>query len=69
MSIRLRIALALASLLVIAASLLALAYAFWPSDTATDQFIPPPTLFAPPQTHLDSPSATAYARLGLGTLA
>jgi len=51
-STRLRVILAFAGLLLITASLLALAYAFWPADTATDEYIPPPTLFAPPQSSL-----------------
>jgi hypothetical protein len=53
MSTRLRLYLALAGLMLILASVLALAYAFWPVDTATEEFSPPPTLFAPPQSSRD----------------
>ncbi len=60
MSPRLRVILAVAGLLLITASLLALAYAFWPVDTATDEYLPPPTLFAPPQASMPtSPGAAA----------
>jgi hypothetical protein len=48
MSKRVRLALAVAGVIIAAASLLALAYAWWPLDTAREQFVPPPTLFAPP---------------------
>jgi hypothetical protein len=55
MSSRLRLTLAVIGLLLIAASLLALVYAYWPLDTAIQEFSPPPTLFAPPQA-LHSPT-------------
>jgi hypothetical protein len=49
MSFRLRIALALAGLLVILLSLALLAYVLWPAGTLLERFQPAPTLFAPPQ--------------------
>lgn len=55
MSTRLRIYLAVAGLLLAVASLLALAYAFWPSDSATDEYLPPPTYFAPPESRSPAP--------------
>ncbi len=47
--VRWRMYLALAGLAVLLASAALLAYAFWPTGTVVDQFEPPATLFAPPQ--------------------
>lgn len=44
-----RVYLALAGLAVLLASAAVLAYAFWPTGSVVEQFEPPPTLFAPPQ--------------------
>ena len=49
MNVRWRVVLALAGLTVALASALLLAYAFWPTGTQVEQFRPPATLFAPPQ--------------------
>lgn len=48
MSQRVRLALAIVGVVIAAASLLALVYAWRPLDTSREQFVPPPTLFAPP---------------------
>ncbi len=44
-----RVYLALAGLAVLLASAAVLAYAYWPTGTVVEQFEPPATLFAPPQ--------------------
>lgn len=49
MSLRLRITLALAGLLLICLSLAALTYTLWPIEKTSEQFQLSPTLFAPPQ--------------------
>jgi hypothetical protein len=49
LNIRWRVALALAGLAVALVAAACLAYAFWPSDTVVEQYQPPATLFAPPQ--------------------
>ena len=55
---RIRIALALAGLIVIILSLVALAYAFWPIEPTSEQFLPDPTLLVPPQSALVWPRFT-----------
>jgi hypothetical protein len=47
--LRWRVALALLGVVVVLASLAAIAYIFWPLPPLTEQFRPAPTLFAPPQ--------------------
>ena len=49
MVLRWRVALALAGLALILASLAVIAYVFWPFQPIRQQFRPAPTLFAPPQ--------------------
>ena len=49
MVIRWRVALALAGLVLVLASLAVMAYVFWPFQPVRQQFQPPPTLFVPPQ--------------------
>lgn len=49
MTRRMRLVLAIAGMLLILASLCALAYAFAPLEPVTDQATVPPTLFVPPQ--------------------
>lgn len=46
---RWRVILALAGLAVLLASATLLAYTFWPTRSEIEQFEPPATLFAPPQ--------------------
>ena len=48
MSIRLRLTILTIGVLLVACSLLALAYAFWPVNTQQAQATLAPTLFAPP---------------------
>jgi hypothetical protein len=48
MKLRWRLALALAGLAVVVASLALLAYVAWPIQPLREQFRPAPTLFAPP---------------------
>ena len=48
MKLRWRLALALAGLVLVLASLIVLAYVFWPFQSIREQFRPAPTLFAPP---------------------
>ena len=52
MPVRLRMVLALAGLLLLILSLAALAYVFWPLDSAREQIPIAPTLFSPPASAL-----------------
>ena len=53
MVLRWRVALALAGLVLVLASLAAVAYAFWPFQPDREQFRPAPTLFSPPQSFVN----------------
>jgi hypothetical protein len=55
MSRPLRVTLALIGLVLIALSLLILAYALWPLSTASEQFRLAPSLFVPPQSFISWP--------------
>jgi len=49
MKLRWRLALALAGVILVLASLAVLAFVVWPLPPGKEQFQPAPTLFAPPQ--------------------
>ena len=51
MKLRWRVGLALAGLVLVVLSLVAIAYVVWPLQPTSEQFRPAPTLFAPPQSN------------------
>ena len=51
---RWRVTLAIVGLILVFASVVALAYAFWPIESVREQTPIEPTLFAPPQSAIES---------------